>query len=196
MLHDASSARHAGVSDRVARSVAPGIWRSRRRNQIWRFLVHHRDTIGRHIAKYGSHEPLLTLLAIRISRHRAAGPLRRCRREFRLACAARRATFHGRGGDRLRARSVQRLAARSQSFRRIAIDKVIVIAAPSAPRPGSPAVPLQGFEPRPAFGRYGSWPRIAECAAHRPRQRAGAACNSRAGRSPLSRSTWKVTSRR
>ncbi len=25
------------------------------------FYVHHRDTIGRHIAKYGSHEPLLTL---------------------------------------------------------------------------------------------------------------------------------------
>src|SRR5262245_9525788 len=24
------------------------------------FFVHHRDTIGRHIAKYGSHEPLLT----------------------------------------------------------------------------------------------------------------------------------------
>ena len=24
------------------------------------FYVHHRDTIGRHIAKYGSHEPLLT----------------------------------------------------------------------------------------------------------------------------------------
>ena len=24
------------------------------------FFVHHRDTIGRHIAKYGTHEPLVT----------------------------------------------------------------------------------------------------------------------------------------
>ncbi len=33
---------------------------SARRNLKLAFFVHHRDTIGRHIAKYGTHEPLLT----------------------------------------------------------------------------------------------------------------------------------------
>ena len=67
------------------------------------FYVHHRDLIGRHIAKYGTHEPVPTRWIGNYLRTAKPGLFIDVGANPRLARDPRRATSYGRNCRRIRA---------------------------------------------------------------------------------------------